>query len=122
MESFDHHKIPMLIYGEPLQDSLRGTTYDKICGNTDLPATIMAQLGLNHDEFFWSKDVFNYCYKPFAFFELNNGLGWKTPDGEFVLSNSYGFIKNDLPETMNDSIVLDGKAYMQYHFDLFNSY
>ena len=122
MESFDHHKIPMLIYGEPLQDSLRGTTYDKICGNTDLPATIMAQLGLNHDEFFWSKDVFNYCYKPFAFFELNNGLGWKTPDGEFVLSNSYGFIKNDLPETMSDSIVLDGKAYMQYHFDLFNSY
>lgn len=122
MESFDHHKIPMLIYGEPLQDSLRGMTFDKICGNTDLPATILAQLGMKHDEFIWSKDVFGKCYKPFAFFELNNGLGWKTPEGEFVYSNTGVYIKNTLPEAVRDSIVKDGKAYMQYHFDLFNSY
>lgn len=122
MESFDYHKIPMLIYGEPLQDSLKGKTFDKICGNTDFPASILAQLGLKHDEFFWSKDVFNICYKPFAFFELANGVGWKTPEGEFVYSNIYNFIKNSLPPQMSDSIVMDGKAYMQYHFDLFNSY
>jgi phosphoglycerol transferase MdoB-like AlkP superfamily enzyme len=122
MESFEHHKIPMLIYGEPLQDSLKGKTYDKICGNTDLPATIMAQLGLPHDEFIWSKDIFGKCYRPFAFFELNSGLGWKTPEGEFVYSNTGTYIKNTLPENIKDSIVEDGKAYMQYHFDLFNSY
>lgn len=122
MESFDYHKIPMLVYGEPLVDSLRGKTYDKICGNTDLPAMILAQLGQSHDEFFWSKDVFGKCYNPFAFFELNEGLGWKTPEGEFVYSNNGRFIKNNLPEKISDSIVLDGKAYMQYHFDLFNSY
>ena len=122
IDSFDHHKIPMLIYGEPLQDSLKGKTYDKICGNTDLPATILAQLGLSHDEFFWSKDVFGKCYKPFAFFEMNDGLGWKTPEGEYVYSNTSGFVKNTLPENISDSIVSDGKAYMQYHFDLFNSY
>ena len=122
LESFDHHKIPMLIYGEPLKDSLRGKTFDKICGNTDLPAMILAQLGQNHDEFFWSKDVFGKCYKPFAFFELNQGLGWKTPEGEFVYENMGNFIENNLPENISDSVVLDGKAYMQYHFDLFNSY
>ena len=122
MESFDHHKIPMLIYGEPLLDSLKGKTFDKICGNTDLPATILAQLGLNHGEFIWSKNVFGECYRPFAFFELNSGLGWKTPEGEFVYSNTGKFIKNTLPENIKDSIVDDGKAYMQYHFDLFNSY
>jgi len=122
MESFDHHKIPMLIYGEPLQDSLRGKTFDAICGNTDLPAMIMAQLGLSHDEFIWSKNMFGLCYRPFAFFELNNGLGWKTPEGEFVYSNTGNFIKNDLPENIRDSVVEDGKSYMQYHFDLFNSY
>ena len=120
--SFEHHKIPMLIYGEPLQDSLRGKTFDKICGNTDLPAMILAQLGQSHDEFFWSKDMFNECYKPFAFFELNHGLGWKTPEGEFVYSNSGTLSNNTLPEHIRDSVVLDGKAYMQYHFDLFNSY
>ena len=122
LESFNHHKIPMLIYGEPLKDSLRGTTYDKICGNTDLTAMILAQLGQSHDEFFWSKDVFGKCYKPFAFFELDHGFGWKTPEGEFVYSNDGRFFKNNLPENVKDSVILDGKAYMQYHFDLFNSY
>lgn len=122
MESFDHHKIPMLIYGEPLEDSLKGKTFDSICGNTDLPAIILSQLGQTHDEFFWSKDVFGKCYRPFAFFELNQGMGWKTPEGEFVYFNTGRYVKNNFPENIRDSVVLDGKAYMQYHFDLFNSY
>ena len=122
LESFEYHKIPLLMYGDPLQDSLRGTTFDKICGNTDVPATILAQLGLHHDQFFWSKDVFNTCYRPFAFFELNGGLGWKTDEGEMVISNESHISRNTFPEELSDSLVRQGKAYMQYHFDLFNSY
>ena len=121
LESFEYHKIPLLLYGEPLMDSLRGTTYDKICGNTDIPATILAQLGVKHDEFIWSKDVFNKCYKPFAFFELYSGLGWKTDEGECVINND-NMLKNTFPEDKSDSLVRQGKAYMQYHFDLFNNY
>lgn len=122
LESFEHHKVPMLLYGEPLIDSLKGKTYDKIVGNTDIPATLLAQLGLPHDEFYWSKDVFNVCYKPFAFFELSGGVGWKTPEGEFVYLNNYGYIKNTIADSISDSIISDGKAYMQHHFNLFNSY
>ena len=121
LESFEYHKIPLLFYGEPLMDSLRGTTYDKICGNTDIPATILSQLGVKHDEFIWSKDVFNTCYKPFAFFELYSGLGWKTDEGECVINND-NMLKNTFPEDKSDSLVRQGKAYMQYHFDLFNNY
>jgi hypothetical protein len=87
-----------------------------------LTATILAQLGQSHDEFLWSKDVFGKCYKPFAFFELDEGLGWKTPEGEFVYLNNGTYVKNTLPASVRDSVVMDGKAYMQYHFDLFNSY
>ena len=122
LESFEYHKIPLLVYGEPLQDSLRGTTFDKICGNTDIPATLLAQLGVNHDEFIWSKDVFNTCYKPFAFFELYSGLGWKTNEGEFVITTNNKVVKNTFPEDKSDSLTRQGKAYMQYHFDLFNRY
>ena len=122
MESFPYHKIPMLLCGEPIIDSLRGTTFDKICGNTDVPATILAQLGLHHEEFFWSKNVFNVCYRPFAFFELNSGLGWKTPEGEYVISAENNITSNTFPEDKSDSLVKQGKAYMQYHFDLFSSY
>ena len=122
LESFEYHKIPLLIYGEPLQDSLRGTTFDKICGNTDIPATILAQLGVKHDEFIWSKDVFNTCYKPFAFFELYSGLGWKTEEGECIIDSDEKVLKNTFPTDKSDSLVEQGKAYMQYHFDLFNRY
>ena len=122
LESFEYHKIPLLMYGEPLQDSLRGKTFDKICGNTDVPATILAQLGLNHNSFFWSKNVFNKCYREFAFFELNDGLGWKTKEGEFVMSGENNVNVNTFPAELSDSLVQQGKAYMQYHFDLFKSY
>ena len=122
LESFDYHKIPMLVYGEPLLDSLKGTTFDKICGNTDFPATLLAQLGLPHDSFFWSKDVFNKCYRPFAFFEIYSGFGWKTEEGEYVAYGVDNVIKNTLPEESADSIIQQGRAYMQYHFDLFNRY
>ena len=115
LESFEYHKIPLLIYGEPLADTLRGCTFDKICGNTDVPATILAQLGLSHEEFFWSKDVFNTCYRPFAFFELNEGLGWKTDEGEYILTG------NGRADSLGQ-LERQGKAYMQYHFDLFNRY
>ena len=121
MESFEYHKIPLLIYGKPLQDSLRGTTFDKICGNTDIPATLLAQLGVKHEEFIWSKNIFNTCYKPFAFFELYSGLGWKTDEGEYVISGN-NVLKNTFPEDKSDSLTRQGKAYMQYHFDLFNRY
>jgi len=121
MESFDYHRIPMLILGEPLADSLKGRQFDKICGNTDFPATILAQLGLPHDEFIWSKDVFNKCYKPFAFFELNDGFGWKTDEGECVVNDNYEIV-NTFPPKMADSLVTQGKAYMQYHFNLYSSY
>ena len=121
MESFEYHKIPLLIYGKPLQDSLRGTTFDKICGNTDIPATLLAQLGVKHEEFIWSKNIFNTCYKPLAFFELYSGLGWKTDEGEYVISGN-NVLKNTFPEDKSDSLTRQGKAYMQYHFDLFNRY
>lgn len=121
LESFEYHKIPLLLYGEPLMDSLRGTTFDKICGNTDFPATLLAQFGVKHDEFIWSKDVFNTCYKPFAFFELYDGLGFKTDEGELVISDN-NVLKNTFPEEVSDSLTMAGKAYMQYHFDLFNRY
>lgn len=122
LESFEYHKIPLLIYGEPLQDSLRGTTFDKICGNTDIPATLLSQFGVKYDDFIWSKNVFNACYKPFAFFELYSGLGWKTDEGEFVVTTNDRVVKNTFPEEQSDSLTKQGKAYMQYHFDLFNRY
>ena len=66
--------------------------------------------------------MFNKCYKPFAFFELYNGLGWKTDEGEYVIANADNVTVNTFPADKSDSLTRQGKAYMQYHFDLFNNY
>ena len=61
---------------------------DVLCNQTDLAATLLAQLGLPHDEFLWSRDVLskNYQY-PFAIHNYDNG---------FSLRDSTGFMLYDL--------------------------
>lgn len=122
LASFDYHKIPMLLYGEVLNDSLKGKQFDLVSGNTDIPATLLAQLGVTSDSFFWSKNIFNKCYKPFAFFELNNGFGWKTPQGSVVYQKEWGYDIVDLPSEIQDSVKKDGQAYIQSWVNEFLSY
>lgn len=122
LASFGHHKIPMLLLGNALNDSLRGKQFDMISGNTDIPATLLAQLGLSTESFVWSKNLFSKCYKPFAFFELNNGFGWKTPEGSAVYQKEWGYDIVNLPSEIQDSVKKDGQAYIQTWFGEFLSY
>jgi phosphoglycerol transferase MdoB-like AlkP superfamily enzyme len=123
MRSFEYHKIPLLLYGPALKDEFRGKTFDVLAGNTDLPATLMAQLNMHAADYFWSKNVFNHYYNPFAFFELNEGLGWKRSEGEFVwnLQADHYYVKNIDPEH-EARILQEGKAYLQVLFEEFLSY
>lgn len=123
IETFDYRKIPLLITGPALKDSLRGMHFDKICGNTDIPATLMAQMEMPYQEFFWSKDVLNRCYRPFAFFEFNEGLGFMTPQGHFVWNKQLDhYYQNTLPADSMNQITLQGKAYLQQLFQDFLAY
>jgi len=120
INSFEYHKIPLLLYGDVIKDKYKGVQIKKIVSNVDIPVTIMAQLDIDFKEFFWSKDMFNPESPEFAYFELNQGLGWKTPFGEFVYNvflNHY-YVK-DLPETNEEKVIKDGKAYLQLVFQQF---
>ncbi|MBS4056453.1 MAG: sulfatase-like hydrolase/transferase [Bacteroidales bacterium] len=123
LASFEYHKIPLLLCGPALADSLKGSTYDMIAGNTDIPATILAQLGMDHKAYTWSKDLFNANYSPFAFFELNEGFGYMRPDGFVVWDHMTDrFIqKSTSPE--NEALLLrEGQAYEQVLFGDFLKY
>ncbi|HQO49367.1 MAG TPA: sulfatase-like hydrolase/transferase [Bacteroidales bacterium] len=123
LESFDYHKIPLLLCGPALKDSLKGKTFMPICGNTDLPATLLKQLNLSSESFSWSKNVFNAGYKPFAYFELNEGLGWIRPEGFFVWDKfADRYFQNTLPAPLQDSVVREGKAYLQVLYGDFLKY
>ena len=59
-----------------------------LCNQTDLAATLLAQLGLPHSQFRWSRDVLSRTYRyPFAVHNYNNG---------FSLTDSTGFMVYDL--------------------------
>lgn len=121
--SFEFHKIPLLITGPVLKDAYKGMQFDKICGNTDLPATILKQLGLSDSEYIWSKDIFNPYAPEFAFFELKEGLGWKRPYGYFVwdkLADRY--LQMEIQSDMEEETILEGKAYLQQLFEDFINY
>ena len=73
-------------YGPYTEASPRKIT--QLCNQTDLAATLLAQLRLPHDQFRWSRDVLSASYRyPFAVHNYNNG---------FSLADSTGFIAYDL--------------------------
>lgn len=123
LQSFAYHKIPLLLFGPALVDSLHGKQFEKICGNTDVTATLLAQLGLSHKDYPWSKNLFNQYYDPFAYFELNEGFGWKRPEGEYVWNQSTNkaFV-DSLPDDSRNKIIEEGKAYLQVWYSEFLGY
>ena len=79
------NKIPMVWAGGAVKAPRKIT---KLCNQTDLAATLLAQLRLPHDQFRWSRDVLSASYRyPFAVHNYNNG---------FSLTDSTGFIAYDL--------------------------
>lgn len=123
IQSFKYHKIPLLFLGGALKDDFKNIKNGKLCSNVDITSTILKQIKLPSDKFFWSKDIFNPYSPQFAYFELNNGFGWKRNFGEQVLSikDNYYYVRqvNDSLQTQLD---MEGKAYLQYWFDEFMSY
>ena len=81
----ERNKIPMVWVGGAVKAPRQVTS---LCNQTDLAATLLAQLGLPHSQFRWSRDVLSRTYRyPFAVHNYNNG---------FSLTDSTGFMVYDL--------------------------
>lgn len=80
MDEEDFPFIPLLLTGGAVKVAPR--RIDVLMSQTDLPAIVLGQLGLNHDEFIFSRDVLarNYVY-PFAFNAFNNGFNLRDSTG-----------------------------------------
>ena len=69
--------IPMLWLGGALRPTPGINA--KVGGQIDLAATLLAQLGLPHEEFIFSKDLNCPTSREFAFYTFNNGYGFVGP-------------------------------------------
>lgn len=81
-EMFFH--IPLLIWGGALKDDQAGRRVDKIGSQADLAKTLLNQLGLNSDEFHWSKDLLNPTTQEWAICTSTLSYGWKDSTGYTV--------------------------------------
>ncbi len=119
----EYRKIPLLLYGEVIKEEFRGRKIDRISSQTDIAGTLLPQMELSSEEFFWSRNLFNPTTKEFAFYESTDGVGWITPEGYFVYSNTTkDFMEMEIVPSIKDSVVMDGKSYLQLLFQQFMDY
>lgn len=121
--SFKYHQIPLLFTGGALKEEFRGIKSDFLSSNVDITTSLLKQLGIASNEFFWSKNIFNPNTPEFAYFELNEGFGWKRPFGEVVVNLRDGLapVSNE-PEEIKNQLDKEGRAYIQVMVDEFLSY
>lgn len=112
MPRFYH--IPLLWLGGAVKQPMQ---VDKIMNQTDLAATLLGQLGLEHTAFTFSRNVLGSDYKyPFAFYSFNNGFSFRDSTGVTVFDNNSGSILFDEPEA-DESRLDEGKAILQTVYD-----
>jgi len=117
-----YRHIPMLFYGNVIKEEMKGTEVTRLSSQTDIPVTLLKQMGLDTKEFTWSQNLFNPYAPEFVFYEATNGLGWMRNSGHFVWHKSYGYLEMEIPEPEKDSLVKEGKSYLQVLFREFMDY
>jgi phosphoglycerol transferase MdoB-like AlkP superfamily enzyme len=109
-EHEDHDHVPMLWLGGAIKEPRR---IEKICNQSDLAATLLGQMKLPHDEFYFSRDVMSSSYTyPFAVHNYNNGMSMVDSTGFMVYDlNSNSLIVNKSSDA--NRMVRIGKAILQ---------
>lgn len=79
--SVNRYKIPLLIVGGALKSPSKVDTY---ASQIDIAATLLSQLGIDHSDFRYSKNILNSQSPHFGYFTFQNGFGMVTPDNEYV--------------------------------------
>lgn len=102
--------IPMLWLGGAL--AVSDTVITKHGSQTDLPVTLLNQIGLPEDGFRFSKDLLSEDTKSFAYYTFNDGIGFLC-DSSYM---AYSLITRDylLNESSSSARIRDpGLAYLQ---------
>lgn len=111
--SFERYKIPLLMVGGALK---RPRRIGVVGSQQDIVATVLAQLGLPHGEFTFSKDILNPASPHFAFFTFPDAFGLLTDGGHVVYDNQAG--RTVESEGKSAQVLLrQGEAYLQKLYD-----
>ncbi len=107
------YTIPLLMVGGAVREPRRIDVYGS---QHDLAATLLAQLGLPHSEFAFSKDLLDNETPHFAFFTVPDAFGMVTPDNQLIYDCQSGRVAVDDGNTPGKNL-MQGKAYLQKLYD-----
>ena len=79
--------IPLVLAGGALRPGARGQVVHTIASQTDVAATLLAQLHLPATDFIWSRNLLVPHPQSFAYYCYNNGFGAVSPLGAFTYDN-----------------------------------
>lgn len=108
------HHIPMLWLGGAVKQPM---VIDRIMNQSDLAATLLAQLGIEHNEFNFSRNVLGteYTY-PFAYWSFGGGYAFADSTGVTVMDLNADRPMIERP-TPDKNRILRGKAILQSSYD-----
>lgn len=109
----ERYQIPLLMVGGAIEKPRRIDVYGS---QQDIAATLLAQLGLPHGEFVFSKDLMNPASPHFAFFTVPDAFGVATADNHLIFDNQSGKVVLDEGEHKGANLRA-GEAYLQKLYD-----
>ncbi|WP_455586621.1 LTA synthase family protein [Bacteroides sp.] len=109
----ERYTIPLILVGGAIKEPKKIATYGS---QIDIAATLLAQLGIAHNDFTFSKNMLNAASPHFAFFTFPNIFGMVTPDNELVFNCESNTIVLD-EGTHKGENLNKGKAYLQKLYD-----
>jgi len=111
-DNFDKARfhIPMIWLGGAL--NTKDTIIDNLSSQTDMAATLFAQLGINADEFKFSKNIISSGYVAYSFFTFSNGFGFQKP-GKLLLYNTITNTFTGSEQSPDSTDAKQGKAILQ---------
>ena len=110
--SLARQRIPMIWTGGAIKQG--GVSIDTVASQADLAATLLAQMGVKHDDFAFSRNIFNPAIPHFAFWSYNNAFGVIDAEGHTI----FDCTRNAVVESSADAAtaerqVREGKAFVQ---------
>ena len=101
------YHIPMLWIGGAVK---KPVVIDKLANQTDLAATLLNQLEIDHDAFTFSRNILSPDYPEYAFYTYSNGFGFIDSTGISVYDNEGKKTLIETPREGSDLRLRKGKS------------
>lgn len=109
--TLEHYDLPLIFTGGVIRKPCKVET---LCSQADITATLLGLLGIGHEEFPWSKDIFDCGAPHYAVFAVPDAVGMVREEGAIIWDNSFQRVMlSTYPQGLEDEPLMTLKAYYQ---------